>query len=119
MSGGKEDYYEFHESSFELAEAEDFEKNVPDECKGCEQLSYFHCCKLKYDPDEEYECPLLSLLCKQCQFYCSVHNQEGEEMDYGFCSEREIQLLNDECACQHFREWEGGLNVTVQNDKED
>lgn len=101
---GREDYLAYHESSEELSLADEWD-NLPEECKFCLQLGALNTCKLK--KDDQNTCPLNDLECKQCQFYCLVFNKEGELMDYGFCSEREIQITNDEMACQRFKEYEG------------
>jgi len=108
LSGNREEYLLYHESSSELKLAEKWD-NLPDECKFCEQLGAFSVCKLK-ESEEESSCPLNDLVCKQCQYYCDVYNRAKDIMDYGFCSEREIQILNDETACQYFKEYKGDKN---------
>lgn len=107
LIGSREEYLEFHESSFELAIQEEYD-NLPDECQTCTQLGFFNNCKLaKYKVDEfDCTCPLEYLTCEQCQFFCRIVQQDGTPIDYGFCSEKEHELQLQERACQGFVPYE-------------
>lgn len=67
----------------------------------------FNSCKLqKYRVDEfDSDCPLQFLLCKNCQYYCNIVEQDGTIYDYGYCTEKATDLWAQENACDCFVEY--------------
>ena len=95
-------------SDFELRIGED----VPDECKGCNQLTLFNSCKLSKHKAKffDFDCPLDFLLCENCQYFCKIVKQDGSELDFGYCIEKGTDLCFQERACDCFTEYKGETN---------
>ena len=76
-------------------------EELPEYCKQCKQLTQFYSCGLQEDEDDD--CPLPSISCKECVYCCDIVRKDGEKLDgYYYCELKEYPLDDDDTACREF-----------------
>ena len=81
-------------------------EDLPKSCKKCPHRIGFTSCELQ--EEEDNECPLEYIKCKECENCCKIIKRDGEEYDYYiFCLYEEELMEADSNACYEFERAKG------------